>query len=307
MTDPAHASPRRWTCRTGSRILIVLNPAAGNSRLSKVSALMNALRDCGFVCELLTTTRRGDAETFAAQADAGNCDLVISAGGDGTVNEVLNGLAMSPAQVPLAVFPLGSANVLAAELGLPADPEGFARAIATWRSKPAWLGEVNGRRFALMASVGFDAWVVRQLNPTLKRYVGRAAYGIAGLKLLAHPVPLHYRVRIHGETIEAAGVIVCKSRFYGGRFVVSPDAAVSAPSLYVCILPRATRSDIVRYAARLADGRGLQRAAGVIIRAAQRVEIDGPETEPVQVDGDIVTTLPAVARLVTQPIELVMA
>jgi diacylglycerol kinase (ATP) len=299
------ALQRRWDPATGRRILVIFNPVAGR-RPGRITAVTEALRRHRFAVELMATHQRGDAEAFAALATPDRCDLLIAAGGDGTINEVLNGMGRLDTPPPLAVFALGTANVLAAELALPCDPSGFARAIATTPSRPAWLGEVDGRRFSLMASVGFDAWAVHQLNPRLKFRFGRLAYGVSGVRLLLRSRGWRYRLRLDGDPVEAAGVIICKSRFYGGRFLAAPLAAVTDPSLHVCLLPRAGRLDIIRYAARLARGGGLQRAPGVTIRQACVVDLEGPEGEPVQVDGDILTQMPATVRLATTPVELVI-
>src|SRR5271156_3055125 len=109
------------------RIVIILNPLAGSRRQGRLRAVIAQLRQNGAEVRVETTTAIGDATRFAQQIDPNACDVVVAAGGDGTINEVANGLVGSP--LPLAIIPLGTANVLAAEIGLAADATSPARAI----------------------------------------------------------------------------------------------------------------------------------------------------------------------------------
>ena len=104
---------------------------------------------------------------------------MVVAGGDGTVNETINGLARSG--LPLALIPLGTANVLAAEIGLQTDPAAVARCVAFGQPRPIALGAANGRRFILMAGAGFDANVVAGVSVPMKRWLGKGAYILSSL------------------------------------------------------------------------------------------------------------------------------
>ena len=155
-SDPVDVTPAERV----RRLLVIHNPVAGWRRVERFRRTVQQLEHHGCAITERATTGPGDAETIASAA--GEVDVVVVAGGDGTVNEVLNGLMQRPGDpLPLAVIPLGTANVLAGELGLPIEPEGVARAIAHGRTVTAHLGQARfdgqARRFALMAGAGFDA------------------------------------------------------------------------------------------------------------------------------------------------------
>ena len=270
-----------------TRILVVYNPIAGRRRRRFLSRVLEALERRGLSVRLEPTKKRGDAEDLARNADA---DRIVVAGGDGTINEALNGLPESGP--PLAVIPLGTANVLAHELGVAAGAEAVAQAIVEGSPREVTLGLVNGRRFSMMAGVGFDAHVVRDVDTKLKRAIGKGAYVIETLRQLFKFRPHFYDLRIDGVAHRAASVILCNGHYYGGRFVAAPDARLDAPEFQIVLFGRAGRWATIRYAVALALGR-LPSLADVTILPARVVEIDGAPDEPVQADGDIVAHLPA--------------
>ena len=120
--------------------------------------------------------------------DPDQFDVVAIAGGDGTINEVLNGIDVNAP--PVAIIPIGTANVLAAEIGLETKPKVIADTITSGCPQPINLGIANGQRFAVMASMGFDAEVVSNVNLSLKRYFGKGAYALEALRqLLTYSAP----------------------------------------------------------------------------------------------------------------------
>src|SRR5216684_5788808 len=161
------------------RALIILNPAAGRLRSSgrRLGRVVAALerRGCAVVLRR-GGPESGDAERLAREAEA-EFDIIVAAGGDGTLNAVVNGMATAPR--PVALLPFGTANVLAHEIGLPRDPERLAELIASAPACPVWPGRVGDRLFLTMASSGFDAEIVAAVNPWLKRHGGRLAFAWA--------------------------------------------------------------------------------------------------------------------------------
>jgi YegS/Rv2252/BmrU family lipid kinase len=198
----------------------------------------------------------------------------------------------------LGIVPLGTANVLAHELGIGSSARDVAAAILDGRPRRVTLGSVNGRHFSMMAGVGFDAHVVRDVSTKLKRALGKGAYVLETLRQLAVYKPKYYEVRVDGVPTRAASLLVCNGHYYGGQFVAAPSARLEAPELHVVLFDRAGRLATIRYALALATGR-LPTRPDVRILAAQTVEIDGPAGEPVQGDGDIIAHLPA--RFEAQP------
>jgi diacylglycerol kinase (ATP) len=286
------------------RLLVIYNPTAGWRRRRRMALVLEVLRRLGCAVTLRQTAARGDAEAFARAADPAAFDLVVAAGGDGTINEVINGLADSP--LPLALLPLGTANVLAAEIGLDAAPRLVAEAIAFRPARPVFLGSANGRRFAMMVGIGFDARVVERLDLRLKRALGKIAYALSALGQLLRYRPRQYQVEIDGRRFTAAAVVVAKGHYYGGRFVVAARARLEEPFLHVAIFERAGRWNLLRYAwALLADR--IDRLPDVRVLPATSVTVRGPDGEAVQADGDLVAALPLSVTLAERPLSLVTA
>lgn len=276
------------------RILVIHNPVAGARRARRLRATVEVLTQrFGAAVTVVATTGRGDAEAIARAQTADSCDALVVAGGDGTINEAINGLAArdgDAAGLPLGIVPLGTANVLAHELGLPLDPAGTAETLALGGERPVHLGLANGRCFAMMAGAGLDARVVETVSSRLKRLIGKGAYVVGTLARLAEP-GRRYRVSLGGEECEVASVIAANGHFYGGRFVCAPDARLDEPRLHVCLFPGAGRWNAVRYVWGVTAGR-LHRFPDVRIVPAERLTVTGPEGEPVQGDGDVIARLP---------------
>jgi diacylglycerol kinase (ATP) len=267
------------------RVLTILNPAAGRKR--RFAEAMAAWSAAGRTTAVVETRRRGDAERLAREAADSGVGLVLAAGGDGTVNEIVNGLAGAERPPALGVLPLGTANVLARELGLPLDP-----ALARGQARPAHLGLVNGRRFVMMAGVGFDAQVVAAVRPEAKQRFGRLAYAATTAGLWAKGRSSRYRLQAGDTDVEVGSVIVANGRHYAGGFVACPTASLLRPELSLCLLRSSTRPQVLATALALGIGQ-IAWAPGVRHLSAPILHVDGPADEPVQADGDIVGTLPA--------------
>lgn len=270
-------------------MLIISNPAAGPRRSLRLRRVAAHLAGLGARIRMRQTAARGDAEAYAAEVCADEADVVAVAGGDGTINEVLNGLR-APAP-PVAIIPLGTANVLAIEIGLSLRPREIARAIVQAPARPICLGRANGRRFVMMLGIGFDAEVVRRVGPRLKLIAGRGAY-VGQSLLAAFSFPRRrYAVSIDGVGYEAASLVVANGRAYAGRFTCAPEARLDRPGLQVCLFHDAGSPAALGYMAALASGR-LHRLASVEIVQATQVRVSGALGEPVQADGDIALALP---------------
>jgi len=284
-------------------MIVLYNPTAGGRRRELLDATLALLHRAGRDFELRPTRARGDAEAAARGGDAG---VLAIAGGDGTINEVVNGLLAAPdGGTTLALIPMGTANVLAAEIGLRKTPEAIAETIAGGTVATIHVGLANGRGFTAMAGVGFDAHVVAGVDLRLKRWIGKGAYILSAVRqLLTFRYP-RYRVVIDGQACEAASVIVAKGHFYGGRFVCAPDARIDQPDFHVCLFERGGRWHMLRYGLALALGR-LPRAAGYRILRGRSVMIEGPPGDPVQGDGDIIAQLPAKFEIAPRTIALIV-
>lgn len=288
------------------RVLVIYNPTAGRKRGKRLTDTLALLRAKG--CEVVErrTTRRGDAEEFARDASSDDFDVVVAAGGDGTVNEVINGMVGRPDRPRLAVIPLGTANVLALEIGLdPKDAEQVSDTIAHGPSRTVHLGLANGRHFLLMAGAGLDAHVVEGVNVALKRHAGKLAYVVESVRqAFGYDFP-ELQIRANGQTYEGRMAVACRGRFYGGPFVAAPDARLDRPKLEVCILPKSGVGGVVRYGLALPMNK-LAELPEVQVVSADSITILGPRGAPLQGDGDIVARLPAEISIASETVELVM-
>lgn len=279
----------------GRRLAIIHNPLAGQWRRRRYAALLQALRRDGWELREMPTLRRGDAERLAALVTPADGDMVVAAGGDGTINEVINGLMANQVggrDLPLALLPLGTANVLAGEIGLSTDVRSITRCLLAGEARRIALGRANDRYFVIMAGVGFDAHVVERVDPALKHGLGKVAYVAETLRQFAHYRFPSFRVRVDGKSFEAASAVVANGRYYGGRLLMAPGANVEEATLQVVLFHHKDRLHAIKYALALLLGL-LPRLPDVTRLDAQQVRIEGPAGEPVQGDGDIIASLPA--------------
>ena len=237
-----------------------------------------------------------------AREGAPGFDAVVAAGGDGTVNEVANGLYGGSR--PLAIIPLGTANVLAREIGLPRDPARLAALIAGGEPRPIWPGRVGERLFLMMAGCGFDAAVVEAVDPGSKKRFGQLAFVGSILRALLRYRPCELRVCADGVEHRAASIVVAKGQRYAGRFVLAPQARLSEPMLQIVLFRKPGRGAVLRALAMLALGR-VHRLPEVAIIGARTVTLDAATPIPVQADGEIAGHVPVAIAVAAAPLALI--
>jgi diacylglycerol kinase (ATP) len=303
-------------------VLLILNPIAGRRRHGLVDAVVGRVRAEGWTVDVVETAAEGDACRLAETCDAGRYSVVAVAGGDGTINEVVNGLARRAATAPpLAIVPLGTANVLAHELGLGFSAKAVARTVTAGRALEVHPGEASGcsvgagvgaappRRFSLMAGAGFDAKVVAGVSAPLKRRWGRGAYVWRSLVEARRYRPVRYAVEIAGVRYEAASVIVTRARHYAGPYLVAPAASLGEPLLHVCLFERWGWLQALRFGTALLMG-ALPRTPGYRVVTGRKVRVsvtnDAGEhrRQPVQIDGDDALSLPVSIGLAAETVRV---
>lgn len=286
------------------RILIIANPAAGRSRSAKrrLDRIVDALERRGCSVELRRAgPRTGEVERLAREAEAA-FDIVVAAGGDGTINAVANGLNGAPR--PIAILPFGTANVLAYDIGLPRQSAALADLIVGGTARPIWPGRVAERLFLTMASSGFDADTVRTVDPRMKRRFGRLAFAWAILVCLFRYRERPLTVTIDGTEFHAATVIASKGRCYAGPYVIVPDADQADSFLHVVLFNRHGRLAVLRYLTALITGRFARRSDVTVLRAST-VCVSAGEPIPVQADGEPAGYSPAIFTVADKPLYLV--
>lgn len=287
------------------RIAIIHNPTAGRRRQKRVHALMALLETSGHHVTLTPTGKSGDARQFALAAK--DIDILIVAGGDGTVNEVVEGLCAHTTDAPLPAIgflPLGTMNVLARELDLPQTPQDLVQMLERGNRMQTFPGISNDRRFFLMASVGLDARAVAGVSSKMKKLIGSGAYVLAAIKALRAVPPL-YNITIDGAEKQARTIILARARYYGGPFILAPEAGMKTPILNVVLFHSYGFFAALKYGLYLAIGK-LDRLSDVEFMTAREVEISNMSGEPVQLDGDIMTALPLHVTLETRAISFLI-
>jgi diacylglycerol kinase (ATP) len=271
------------------RALLVANPHAGQLRdPAAIVELAGRLTCAGLEVKQVIALEAASVAGALREALVGRRPeetRVIVAGGDGSIRTVLPAVMDTP--FPLALIPMGTVNVLARELGVPLEVEAAIALAASGTVRQVDLGVANGRPFALMAGLGFDAEVVHTVAPQVKNLMGPFAYVARGLTVLAHHHPSHFRISTESEVVEGEAwlAVVTNSPRYAYRWRLSPDAALDDGWLDLCLFESA----------------GAAAAAGQVVAVLQERHATHPgvrhvrarrfcfETDPavcVQLDGD---------------------
>lgn len=294
------------------RACVIFNPAAKGD---KARRFRRHLDEIGTEATLKLTSAPGDARRLAAEALTEGFDTVVAAGGDGTVNEVLNGLGDAPegfGRARLGVLPLGTVNVFARELGIPFSASRAWNCIR--RNKETqidlpWVqyrvdGKQQVRYFAQLAGAGLDASAVELVEWNLKKRVGPLAYVMAGLQALRNaPAVITAKA---GERIASGGlVLIGNGRLYGGPFRVFPRADLRDGVLDVCIFPKVNWFTLARCGPQLLL-RGTLPASSVQVFQAASIELTGQTRTPVEVDGEFLGELPATFSLAPSKLRVVV-
>jgi diacylglycerol kinase family enzyme len=285
-------------------IHIILNPIAGARRPGLLHAVVERLSQAGAVVTLEETAGPGDATRLARDAiGRGHADVIVAAGGDGTINEVARGVLGQ--STPLGIVPLGTANVLALELGLRPRAGDIADMLLSGPAHLVGTGLVEGRIFLMMVGVGFDGVVVHAINPLLKRLTGKGAFVWAGIKEWIRRPGRDIHLIVDGREKRAAWAIVINGRYFAGPHILSRRGDISQPGLTLFLFRNGGRFALIRYLIALGLGR-VERLSDVEVLPMRMVRFVGPEGLEVEVDGDARGCLPQTIEQGTHVLRLVV-
>jgi YegS/Rv2252/BmrU family lipid kinase len=293
------------------RAVLIVNPNAGRGRATAAREVetfcaLAAAHDIAVAVE--RTRGPEDAARLASEAARGGATDVVVRGGDGTVHEAIQGLV--GAGVRLLVWPAGTANVLARQLGLPRRAEAVAAVLAQGKTRRISLGLATSERtgtrryFFMLAGVGLDASVVRHVRPRLKRRVGEAAFWYAGLGHLAHWEPREFNVEVGGESFNATYAAIGKAPWYGGGLKITPRARLDAPEFEVCAIDTHSRLRYLWLLGHAMRGGAPVGTPGVTFHRTTRVRCDGDAH--VQADGELIGQLPMTFEIIPEGIEVIV-
>jgi len=292
---------------------LISNPKTGRyssrrRQLRPIQDVVSRLESLGLNVDLQLTSGPGDAAEIAARAARNGYSDVIVAGGDGTINEAIQGLAGTDAR--LAIIPRGTANVLALELGLPLDEEQAVAVVAKGKSREIYLGLMTdettnqSRHFVLMAGIGLDASVVEGVQPSLKKRIGKGAFWLSGLSHLANWNPQPFTLEINGDKYNATFAAIGKAPRYGGDLAITPGARLDQREFEVCIINTTSRR---RYLALLsyAMRNGMPRDKPEV-RFVNAVSVQAYGDARVQVDGELMGALPMRFEIAPHSLEVIV-
>lgn len=290
------------------RLLIVLNPCAGRYRADHIKRITVALQSHGILADIYETRGPGDAITALAKLTP-DFDIVVAAGGDGTVNEVLNGIRGSA--VILGIIPCGTTNVLATELGLPTKPEAIAALLASGHTREIYSGEVNGRRFGMMVGIGYDAKVVAGVSATLKQKFGKLAYILSMLRELRNFGRQQYLLHIDDSVHTASAVVATLGQHYAGSYIFARNARIDEARIDILLVQTLNRWAFLLMLLALPLG-WAEKLPFMKTVKAKRVRIShypaqaNTARESIEADGDCVGYLPADLHVIETPLKVLV-
>jgi diacylglycerol kinase (ATP) len=290
---------------------IIVNPTAGS--IVEIDALLEQLRRLN-PKELRVTKRAGEAERFARSAIRGGCSYVVAAGGDGTLNEVINGIAAPHFRrgIRVGILPLGTANDFARSIGLPSGVEENIEILRAKQTVPIDLVHVKSKRtryFVNVSAGGFSGLVDEKLTPEIKATWGPLAYLRSAAAALPELHAYHTTI-VFDDTdklvIELYNVIVANGRFVAGGLPIAPEADPADGLLDIVLVPKHPAAKVALLAAEMLLGRHLSSNA-LIFRRARKISVRSRPGMWFNVDGELVGNAPAVFQITPRPLEFVAA
>ena len=278
-------------------ILVILNPAARGDRARHTR---DKIRKMVRATKMHITTAAGDARSLAATAAEQGFRTVVAAGGDGTINEIVNGLAGS--DVTLGILPVGTMNVFASELGVPGNLEQAWKIIEDGHVRRIDMARANSHYFVQLAGVGLDAQVVQQTSWNLKKTFGPLSYVISAAQIAARKPPRLF-VEADGISHEGSFVLVGNGRYYAGTLAFFKDALIDDGKLDILIFKNLGYLDIVRYLGGILMGTHTD-LVDVEYFQTRKAAVRSEEEVPVEVDGEVVTRLPVTFRISSRKLKV---
>jgi diacylglycerol kinase (ATP) len=275
------------------RYALIVNPAAKSGKnkefLPKIKSYFSRKK---YSLHVFPTQKKGDAIFLAKEAAKRKFDVVIAGGGDGTINEVLNGIAGSKSQ--LGIIPLGTTNVLSLELKIPYEPLEACKFIVSNKPKKLDIGKVNDRYFLSWAGIGLDSRMIQDTEniPQLKLIFGKIAYPLSGLKTLLTYTPSRISVEADGKHYSGYFVLVGNISYYGGKFKVLPKAQANDGKLDICIFKKKNLIHNFRYGMAIGIGQHVN-YDDVVYMQVKKIRLDSFKPALIHADAELVSKTPA--------------
>ncbi len=288
------------------KIKIILNPAAGKGQaLKMLPEITQAFEDSDHTFSLTQTTAPKSAIHIAKEAVLEGFDAVIAVGGDGTVLEIINGIAGS--NITLGIIPTGSGNDLARTLNIPSNPKkAIDIIINAYHIEKMDIGKVNDKYFGNVAGIGFDTEVLKTLVQMKKIFSGTWAYIFSVLKTLIYYKHKKVVLILDGKTIEKEILLlaIANGKYYGGGMMVAPTADVTDVFFDVCIINKIPKWKILRLFPTIFKGTHINFPQVEYFKAKEVTIVS--EKEMVNCDGELIATTPITFSVAAEPINVIV-
>jgi YegS/Rv2252/BmrU family lipid kinase len=293
---------------TDKRATIIFNPMSGRKgrRAEAAREMIELLARRGITAEARATEGPLDATRLAREAVSRGAEIIISYGGDGTLNEALQAVVGSRAV--LAVWPGGTANVVATDLAVPRKIERVADMIAAGKSLRVAVGVARSsqvRYFLMMAGIGLDASIARGVNKKLKRKTGEFAYWVTGIKHLFAWKPEPFMIEVDGKSYESVFAVIGNGKGYGGGMCMTPGARLEEPWFEVYMVPQ-LRSNLSYLPVLSACLRGKPEKTCATIVRGRHITANSSHKPWVEADGEVIGPLPMTFDVVEDALSVVV-
>ena len=264
------------------KIAVIINPQAGSNNKKFLQQLIQRLSDSNQVT-LFETKKAGDA-TIIAKKQSKNFDIVAVAGGDGTIQEVINGIG---AKTILAIIPMGTANIIALEAGITKNINHLCKIILKGKIKKIHVPTINNRKFILMVGIGLDAFIVKNVNNNLKKIFGKIIFFIETVKQFFILQKPRIKIITNKKTFFANWVLITNACHYAGPHQITKQANIFNSNLVGYIFTNLTRINFLYYVFLIIFFGDLSKSKNIITVKSNEFKITANQNIPVQCDGEI--------------------
>ena len=285
-----------------SKIGIIYNPNAGAGKIKKLLKIKEHL-DLNHSVTIFDTKKPGDA-TEIARRESGNFDIIVAAGGDGTINEVINGIQKDTV---LGIIPLGTANILAIEAGIKNDIKSICKSIEKGVTKKIYISNINNKKFFLMAGIGYDGDIVHKMHPSLKKIFGKAMFGFLGMLEFFKLKKYNIKVEAEGKTAFGNWVLVTNSKHYAGPYKITKSTSIFNDSIVCYVFNDLSRLGFLYYIFLILFYGDLGRSTKITKIISKNIKISSKEKINVQCDGEKYGNLPIEINFSSESVNLLTA
>lgn len=290
------------------RARLIYNPSSGREEGKKrLPDILQRLDAAGIEATTHATEGEGDATLSAIEAIDNGYDLIIAAGGDGTLNEVIEGMAQRDKRPPLGIIPLGTTNDFARAIGIPKNWEEACDIIIRQNARPVDLGRANDKHFINIAGGGSLTELTYEVPSRLKTMIGQLAYYMKGLEKMIfqlRPMELHLNIEGHGEFHDDFMLfLITNTNSVGGFEKLAPGASIDDGLLDVLLVKKCNIAEFIRLASMALRGEHVL-DSNVIHLRSNRIEVTSPDHVQLNLDGEFGGTLPAVFEVLPGHLEI---